>query len=118
MQCFTGPRGGERAKLFLFSPPVHTGENRHTHAIALVAGRLAKEDFPLLTDVLRETATQEACSQRAARDFARAHMHQLSRTRNDAHLAQSLPTSRRSLARGLAGGRARRIRNARHPTLP
>jgi hypothetical protein len=110
--------GEERAKHIQFFATQHKGMKRHTHAIALVPGRLSKEDFRLLKDVLREEATQEACRQRAARDFARAHRNHLSRTRHDAHTLQSLPVRRQSLALGTAGGRARRIRTVRQPTLP
>lgn len=118
MQRFKKLLGEERAKQFQFFATQHTGEKRHTHAIALVPGRLSKEDFRLLKDVLRETATLEARKQRQARDFARAHMNHLSLTRNYAHPSQSLPLSRQPLALGTAGGRARRIRKVRQPTLP
>jgi len=118
MQRFKNLLVEERAKQFQFFATVHTAEKRHTHAIALVPGRLSKEDFRLLTDVLRKTATQEACSQRASRDVARAHMNHLSRTRNYAPISQSLPISRQPLALGMAGGSARRIRKVRQRTLP
>jgi hypothetical protein len=118
MQRFKKLVGEERAKQFQFFATEHNGMKRHTHAIALVPGRLSKEDFRLLKDVLRETATLEARKQRQARDFARAHRNHLSRTRHDAHTLQSLPIRRRPLALGMAGGRARRIRTVRQPTLP
>ncbi len=107
--------GEERAKYFQFFATEHTGVIRHTHAIALVPGRLAKEDFRLLKDVLRETATQEARVERKVRDFAREHRRHLHRVPDSGHASAPPRVSHRLLSIGMAGGRARRIRTVRDP---
>jgi hypothetical protein len=84
---------------------------RHIHAIVMMklarGERVLKEDWK----VCREVATAQALMQRRALEAVRSYQR-------DVHHKRVFSESARTRFAGLAGGRARRLRNARQPTIP
>jgi hypothetical protein len=83
---------------------------RHIHSMVFVNGRLEKQHLAML----REVAHEQALKQRQQLDLAREQLQERS--------VQRVPQISRSTEYqrpiGVAGGRARRMRKARQPTIP
>jgi hypothetical protein len=87
---------------------------RHIHSMVFVDGRLEKQHLRML----REVAHEQAMKQRQQLDLVRERQReQFITLQPSLHRPPIDPLSTSSRPIGMAGGRARRIRKAREPTL-
>ncbi|MDQ3839935.1 MAG: hypothetical protein M3297_11770 [Thermoproteota archaeon] len=85
---------------------------RHIHSMVFVNGRLERHHLAML----REVAHEQAMKQRRQLDLAREHRQELAGQQQRQWSIDHLSTSYRPV--GMAGGKARRMRKARQPTIP
>jgi hypothetical protein len=94
---------------------------RHIHAIMLLP-RISREQFNALSTLPRKAATIEALSQRELLGLAKQsdlkHQQQIRELWKEIQESERSRRQASYMARGKSGGRARRVRKGREPTLP